>query len=275
MPQSTDWITLNVGGHVFHTSRNTLTSCSSFFQTMLSHETKMSLVTDDKKNIWIDRDGTHFSLLLSFMRSGRCTLPSPCHDVGSWKGLLQEVRYYCLDNMEAYMKHKYPLYFHIEAMRHHHREANNEFLSQLTCIVNHMFAENKTFSTFVVVNDETSMNDRILDYTTISCESSFLGEEISFSTFVLSSTTVYDLVTHPWWSIWNERYTIRGYHITRHNEKGDDNRYQPIMTSLKTYFSQKDFIICSISLENMDFYSYSQSSTRIHTESCDTHECSD
>ena len=263
--QSKDWVTLNIGGRIFHTSRYTLSSCSSFFQTMLSHENEMSLMTDDKKNIWIDRDGTHFGLLLAFMRSGRCTLPSPCHDVGTWKALLQEVRYYCLDSMEAYMKHKYPLYFHIESLRHHHREANNEFLSQLTSIVNHMFVENNTFSTFVVVNDETSMNDRILDYTTIPCESSFLGDEISFSTFVLSSTSVYNLVTHPWWSIWNERYTIRGYNITRHNEKGDENRYEPIMSSLKTYFSQKNFIICSISLENMDFYSYSQ--TRPHMKS--------
>ena len=60
-------IQLDVGGHKFTTSRQTLTSVpDSYFASMFSG--RFELATDDTGAYFIDRDGTHFRHILNWLR---------------------------------------------------------------------------------------------------------------------------------------------------------------------------------------------------------------
>ena len=64
-------VKLNVGGHFFETTTTTLEK-ASFFGSLFSGHWNLTAMTDDGGRIFVDRDGTYFSYLLSFCRG---TLP--------------------------------------------------------------------------------------------------------------------------------------------------------------------------------------------------------
>ncbi|XP_022777972.1 BTB/POZ domain-containing protein KCTD6-like [Stylophora pistillata] len=67
-------IQLNVGGHRFTTSLQTLTKDpNSMLAAMFSG--KFEMKPSDDGAFFIDRDGTHFRFILNYLRTGKLTLP--------------------------------------------------------------------------------------------------------------------------------------------------------------------------------------------------------
>ena len=67
-------ILLNVGGHRFTTSLQTLTKDpNSMLAAMFSGKFEMEPSEDGA--FFIDRDGTHFRFILNYLRNGKLTLP--------------------------------------------------------------------------------------------------------------------------------------------------------------------------------------------------------
>lgn len=66
----TDCVRLNVGGQLFHTTHTTLRNIPGTFFCGLSR----SLGEEDEKEVFIDRDPTHFRVLLNWLR-GSAALP--------------------------------------------------------------------------------------------------------------------------------------------------------------------------------------------------------
>ena len=67
-------INLNVGGHVFKTSVQTLTKDpNSMLAAMFSGKFEMKPCEDG--SFFIDRDGTYFRFILNYLRTGKLTLP--------------------------------------------------------------------------------------------------------------------------------------------------------------------------------------------------------
>ncbi|KAF1767594.1 hypothetical protein GCK72_007553 [Caenorhabditis remanei] len=66
-------IQLDVGGTLFKTSKSTLTRFDGFFKTML--ETNVPIERNQSGHIFIDRDPTHFQVILNFMRDSDVDLP--------------------------------------------------------------------------------------------------------------------------------------------------------------------------------------------------------
>ena len=67
-------VKLNVGGHYFTTSLQTLTKDpNSMLAAMFSGKFEMEPRGDGA--FFIDRDGTHFRFILNYLRTGKLTLP--------------------------------------------------------------------------------------------------------------------------------------------------------------------------------------------------------
>ena len=66
-------IIVNVGGKLFPTFRSTLTMKSTYFEKRLSG--RFSDDADDSE-IMVDRDHESFSIILSYLRSGKLSVPS-------------------------------------------------------------------------------------------------------------------------------------------------------------------------------------------------------
>ena len=67
-------IELNVGGHRFTTSLQTLTKDpNSVLAAMFSG--KFEIKPSEDGTFFIDRDGTHFRFILNYLRNGKLTLP--------------------------------------------------------------------------------------------------------------------------------------------------------------------------------------------------------
>ena len=71
-----DRVILNVGGAVFETSVSTLCSGSAYFAAQFSRWDEM----EGEREVFLDRDGDAFAIVLSFLRSGVVALPE--HDLG-------------------------------------------------------------------------------------------------------------------------------------------------------------------------------------------------
>ncbi|KXJ28532.1 uncharacterized protein LOC110238831 [Exaiptasia diaphana] len=83
-------VRLNVGGTVFQTSRNTLVfDANSRFYEMFSDDQTL----ENREEVFIDRDGTHFRYILNYLRTGLVTLP---RDANALQELLIEAQYYDL-----------------------------------------------------------------------------------------------------------------------------------------------------------------------------------
>ena len=77
-------VKLNVGGHYFTTSLQTLTKDpNSMLGTMFSGKYETRAVEDSA--VFIDRDGTHFRFILNFLRTGKLTLPEGATALAEFK----------------------------------------------------------------------------------------------------------------------------------------------------------------------------------------------
>ena len=83
-------VNLNVGGHCFKTSVQTLTKDSNtMLAAMFSGKFEMKPCEDGA--FFIDRDGTHFRFILNYLRTGKLTLPEGATFL---KELLEEAEFY-------------------------------------------------------------------------------------------------------------------------------------------------------------------------------------
>ncbi|PIC49220.1 hypothetical protein B9Z55_007896 [Caenorhabditis nigoni] len=89
-----DTVKLDVGGTVFKTTKSTLTKFDGFFRTMF--ETLTPVPKDDSGAIFIDRDPTHFRLILNFMRDGHVDLRKYSEDMTE---IQKEAQYYLLGGL--------------------------------------------------------------------------------------------------------------------------------------------------------------------------------
>ncbi|EFP09841.1 hypothetical protein CRE_21297 [Caenorhabditis remanei] len=87
-------IQLDVGGTIFKTSKSTLTRFDGFFKTML--ETSVPVEQNQSGHIFIDRDPTHFQVILNFMRDGDVDLPDSEDTV---KKISREANFYLLEGL--------------------------------------------------------------------------------------------------------------------------------------------------------------------------------
>lgn len=81
-------ITLNVGGHMFTTTKDTLLKGDTMLSKMFSGKYKWNC---KEGNPFIDRDGSHFRYILNYLRSGRLVPPK---DRQALEELLIEADYY-------------------------------------------------------------------------------------------------------------------------------------------------------------------------------------
>ena len=81
-------ITLNIGGTIFLTTKETLSTGSHFFSNLVQYS--------NDTNFFIDRDGTHFRFVLNFLR-GSTHLPKQ-RDI--LLELLHEADFYCLQELK-------------------------------------------------------------------------------------------------------------------------------------------------------------------------------
>ncbi|CAO4367725.1 unnamed protein product [Caenorhabditis nigoni] len=87
-------VKLNIGGTIFQTTNSTLTGVDGFFKTMM--ETGVPIAKDDSGAIFIDRDPTHFRLILNFLRDGHVEMPKSEKEL---KEIRREADYYLLDGL--------------------------------------------------------------------------------------------------------------------------------------------------------------------------------
>uniref|UniRef100_A0A6B2LTH0 BTB domain-containing protein n=1 Tax=Arcella intermedia TaxID=1963864 RepID=A0A6B2LTH0_9EUKA len=83
---------MNVGGNTYQTSKTTLLKTDSFFTTLFSG--RYNIEKDETGAIMIDRDGTHFGIILNFLRDS--ILPSELPR-GVIEALLAEAKFYQLN----------------------------------------------------------------------------------------------------------------------------------------------------------------------------------
>lgn len=84
-------VKLNVGGHRFVTTRQTLTQRENFFTALLSGRTPA--MKDDRDHFFIDRDGQYFGVLLEFLRTGELIIPPNLRR----DAVLREAAFYLID----------------------------------------------------------------------------------------------------------------------------------------------------------------------------------
>lgn len=86
------YVKLNVGGHLFYTTIGTLTKTEN---TMLKamFGGGMEVLTDSEGWILIDRCGKHFGVILNFLRDGSVALPESSRGISE---LHAEAKYYCI-----------------------------------------------------------------------------------------------------------------------------------------------------------------------------------
>ncbi len=89
--QAKDRVHLNVGGWLYVTYRQTLAAEPHSLLARLGQLSAQPDTTDQNGNIFIDRDGSQFRLILKFLRDGSCCLPSTDQAV---EELLVEAQHY-------------------------------------------------------------------------------------------------------------------------------------------------------------------------------------
>uniref|UniRef100_A0A1I7T5D5 BTB domain-containing protein n=1 Tax=Caenorhabditis tropicalis TaxID=1561998 RepID=A0A1I7T5D5_9PELO len=89
-----DTVKLNVGGTIFQSTHFTLTKFNGYFRKML--ESGDTVEKNRFGYIFIDRDPTHFRLILNFMRDGDVDLPESENEI---REILREAEFYSLDRL--------------------------------------------------------------------------------------------------------------------------------------------------------------------------------
>ena len=94
-----EWITLNVGGQIFMTSRSTLVlrepSCMLSRMFSGSEEGMMPSIRDNTGAYLIDRSPKYFDPILNYLRTGNLIIDPSI----SAEGVLEEARYYGIDSI--------------------------------------------------------------------------------------------------------------------------------------------------------------------------------
>jgi hypothetical protein len=88
-------VRLNVGGHVFASTRSTLTKSADSMLAVLFGG-KFSENLDRDGCVFIDRDGTNFRYILNFLRDGEVQLPPEVHAI---RDILVEAEYYMVTEL--------------------------------------------------------------------------------------------------------------------------------------------------------------------------------
>jgi hypothetical protein len=92
-------VTLNVGGQIFLTTRDTLLKGETMLSKLFSGKYK---ITQDKEgNPFLDRDGTHFRLILNYLRSGKIVLPQ---DLSLLAEIQIEADYYQIKELSQHIE---------------------------------------------------------------------------------------------------------------------------------------------------------------------------
>ena len=100
LTESLTTVKLNVGGHYFTTSLQTLTKDpNSMLAAMFSGKFNMKPAEDGA--FFIDRDGTHFRFILNYLRTGKLTLPEGTTD---FKEFQAEAEFYQIRGILAELK---------------------------------------------------------------------------------------------------------------------------------------------------------------------------
>ncbi|CAI4231450.1 unnamed protein product [Auanema sp. JU1783] len=95
-------IILDVGGVLYKTRISTLCSADGYFRDLFRRDWHNEL--DENKNLFIDRDGEVFNIILNFLRDGFSS-PLPNDDY-TLMCLLQEARYYRLSDLMKLVERK-------------------------------------------------------------------------------------------------------------------------------------------------------------------------
>ncbi|KAF1767546.1 hypothetical protein GCK72_007505 [Caenorhabditis remanei] len=87
-------VKLDIGGTIFKTTKSTLTRFDGMLKVMI--ETEIPVEKDESGCIFVDRDPTHFRLILNFLRDGHVTLPDSEKEILE---IQQEAQFYLLDGL--------------------------------------------------------------------------------------------------------------------------------------------------------------------------------
>lgn len=88
--QRKGYIRLNVGGVIYTTSKQTLAQYpESMLESLVSGRFAAEALEDG--SIFIDRDGTHFGIILNALRTGDLIIPPGFHD---FEALAKEIEFY-------------------------------------------------------------------------------------------------------------------------------------------------------------------------------------
>uniref|UniRef100_A0A914XT90 BTB domain-containing protein n=2 Tax=Plectus sambesii TaxID=2011161 RepID=A0A914XT90_9BILA len=88
-----EWIRLNVGGHIFMTTKTTLTrEPHSFFFRLCQEDPDLPSEKDDSGAYLIDRDAQYFGPVLNYLRHGKLVLNKHIAE----EGVLEEAEFYNL-----------------------------------------------------------------------------------------------------------------------------------------------------------------------------------
>ena len=99
----TSKIKLDIGGHVYTTSVQTLgRDPDSMIAAMFSGKHELHAEADG--SYFIDRDGTYFRYILNFLRDGYIDAGTLPNDAGALKELLREAKYYQLNELGEYLE---------------------------------------------------------------------------------------------------------------------------------------------------------------------------
>ncbi|KAK0417490.1 hypothetical protein QR680_013041 [Steinernema hermaphroditum] len=90
------YVKLNVGGALYHTTVGTLVKYDSMLRAMFSG--RLDVMTDSDGFVLIDRGGKHFPAILNFLRDGSIPLPDSLQEV---REILAEAKYYLLQELIA------------------------------------------------------------------------------------------------------------------------------------------------------------------------------
>ena len=121
-------VKLNVGGHHFTTSLQTLTrDPNSMLAAMFSG--KFLIEPHGDGAFFIDRDGTHFRFILNYLRNGKLTLPEGATFL---KELADEAEFYQIQGILEELKPKAPKNFEESVIltNEEHRSKFNSWLPQ-------------------------------------------------------------------------------------------------------------------------------------------------
>ncbi|KAF1767465.1 hypothetical protein GCK72_007424 [Caenorhabditis remanei] len=94
-------VKLNIGGTFFQTTKSTLTRFDGMLKVMM--ETEIPVEKDESGCIFIDRDPTHFRLILNFLRDSHVALPDSEKEILE---IEQEAQYYLLSGLMESCKRK-------------------------------------------------------------------------------------------------------------------------------------------------------------------------